>query len=157
MQNVNKPHISKPSPSLLSVPEFSSLQLQAPIKGKYKKKRNRSSSSPCKEKPPHTAIMDHLMLGRPHSIHADSVAQFDQGMLRKSQALAISPRMLRSWVARKYMQSNEAFIYFPTHSTPSFNSLSRSVWHNNSAVTFDGMLVYRDLSRSLKLTISVVI
>ncbi len=64
---------------------------------------------------------------RPMSCNLDSLSQFDQSMQRRSNALSISPRMLRSWVARKSStRSKCVHIYFPTHSIPSFDKI-RSV------------------------------
>jgi len=62
---------------------------------------------------------------RPLSWNADSISEFDRNMQRKSHTLlSISPRMLRSWVARKCTtQSNVAHIYFPTQSLPSFDAI----------------------------------
>ena len=60
-------------------------------------------------------------LCRPHSFHVSSLAEFDQSMVqKKTNALAISPRMLKRWVARKsVMNKNFAHVYFPTSSSES--------------------------------------
>lgn len=62
-------------------------------------------------------------LSRPHSFHTSSrsLAEFDQSMVqKKTNTLAISPRMLKRWVARKsVMNKNFAHVYFPTSLTES--------------------------------------
>ena len=71
-------------------------------------------------------------LSRPHSFHASSLAEFDQSMAqKKTNTLAISPRMLKRWVARKsVMNKNFAHVYFPTSSSVESNPM-RSVKGTN--------------------------
>lgn len=71
-------------------------------------------------------MLNQLVLDRPLSCNLDSISEFDQSMQRKSHALSISPRMLRSWVARKSTtQTSKVRIYFPTNSAPSFDMMIR--------------------------------
>ena len=54
-------------------------------------------------------------LSRPHSFHVTSLAEFDQTMQKGTKTLAISPRVLRRWVARKSgTNKSVAHVYFPT-------------------------------------------